>query len=139
MTPLEFSPSLGIQVEEMIIMKYHDRGDPVAPDFTTPDFTADGAWHTLDLSAIVPEEAADHLVLLRFKGKIAMDSGDIHIRKPGRVGVQNCFLNEYEGTEPTNKIASFWVIVDASRHIEYQISAGDWALFELVVRGWVTD
>lgn len=46
---------------------YVDRGDPSADDFTTSNLTIDGSSHDLDLSSIVPVEAAGQLVHMRIR------------------------------------------------------------------------
>lgn len=132
---MEYSPSLGIQVEEAG-MKYVDRGDPSSPDFTV--FTFDNAYHDLDLSSIVPEAGANHPVHLFIRGQTSVPPDVIRFRKKGNVNT----LNQGGLWVPVSGLASYngdlLVTMDANRVIEYVASASASGIYVLV-RGWIEE
>ncbi|GAI95045.1 unnamed protein product, partial [marine sediment metagenome] len=51
-------------------LKYIDRGDFTAPDFTMGDFTIDNTLHTLDLPAYIPSNAKGVLIQMVAKATV---------------------------------------------------------------------
>jgi len=47
---------------------FEDRGDPAVYDYDKNDLTKDGAWHDLDLSGIVPENAKAVFIIGHVQG-----------------------------------------------------------------------
>lgn len=111
-----------------------NRGDKNVNDKTTDDFTKDGAWHDLDLSAIVPSGASS--VVLKIKGQTTVAPGALVFRKNGNTGgetVSGLFTQVIN--RPT--LASVFVALDANRIVEYLASALTWTVLDLCVVGWL--
>lgn len=112
---------------------YNDRGDPASWDFSKTDFTADGQWHTLDLSDIVPEGAT--LIHLGVGAVIAYANSYIQFRKNGIVNdINKKVIVILFGNKEYYEEA--WVACDANRKIEYWMSNRTWVQLDMVVRGW---
>lgn len=115
-------------------VSYSDRGDPSSWDFSKTDFSTDGAYHTLDLSSIVPEGAS--LVHLLVHGLIAYNNSIIIFRKKGNINdVNREILYVRHGN--CTYLHSLWVACDAGRKIEYWMSDRTWVSLDVVVRGWI--
>lgn len=118
---------------KLLCTSYVDRGDPVNYDFFTVNFTRDGAWHELDLSAIVP--AGPSAVLIRFYALPAIILAVIQLRERGDVNTRA--IAALRAT-----VVAVWqdgqliVRLDNTRIIEYQIPAGVWFVVNAVVNGW---
>lgn len=117
----------------VIRIELNDRGDPAAVDITQATMTLNNAWQDLDLSAIVPADAA--WVLLRVQIQDATPGLTLHFRKdgnanafaiPGIVVQVNGVSNEAEILVPCS----------AARVIEYRGSAAI-ATVNIVVLGWI--
>ena len=118
--------------------RYIDRGDPADFDFTLASLITDGDYHDLDLSSIVPEAGANHLVHLRFQ---IMDNA------AGMI----FFLREKGNSNPYNSLAAAtivadtytffdgFVMLDANRKVEYWASNTTWTGIYILVRGWWED
>lgn len=135
---MEYSKSVAIQLQEAIDMKYVDRGDPAAPDFLVGAFTTDGLWHDIDLSAIVPPEAANHLVHIGVDAFTAVAGSSMRLAKTGNVNDWNSAGDAYTGVSPSYAL-DCWVMLDANRKIRYMFSNVAWAFINLTIRGWWTD
>lgn len=115
------------------VTPYVDRGDPAAWDYSKVDFLTDGAWHTLDLSAIVPQGAT--LVHLKIKALTAFNNSIIAFCK-------NDIINKLNGATiairhgASDYYEEAWVACDADRKIEYWTSNQTWVILDLMVRGW---
>lgn len=135
---IDYSPSLAIQVEEAIDMKYVDRGDPANVDFEETDLTLDGLPHNLDLAAIVPPEGANHLVHVVIIGESSAAGIPIlELRKPGNTH----WRNEDGFGMPVATLmgsGSAWVMMDSNREINYRAPATATAI-KITVRGYWTD
>lgn len=115
---------------------YVNRGDVAAFDFSTGSFTKDGNWHLLDLSAIVPPEAAGKEIHIRVdvtataNGQFFLMSSDF-----STLNAINCssFL-PYAGI---NYVTEFKVTCGADRKIYYNfIGGGVWTKFDMAIRGY---
>lgn len=112
---------------------FFNRGDAVAKDFSIGNFTADNAWHDLDLSGIIPENAK--AVLCRIRLRSTAISSIARFRTKGFVGNDN-------QAQPGIMVADLmhWydiiVLPDADRIVEYRMSAGFWVNIDLTIGGW---
>ncbi len=115
------------------ISMYVDRGDPASFDFTETDFTDDGAWHDLDLSAIIPATA--RALLIEFDINTVNREKHIRIRKYGNTNAIN-----HQDIETfiagAHQSGSVIVAVDSNRIIEYNIDAATWTELDMTIRGW---
>lgn len=107
-----------------------DRGDPSSIDFNT--LTDDGAWHDLDLSAIVP--VGYRMVLLRFIGGSTRSGAQFYVRKNGATNNINADSVETNGVEAIR--CSFLVACDANRVIEYWATEDGWTVMALTVAAY---
>ncbi len=117
------------------IAMYVDRGDPASSDFTLTDFTRDGAWHSLDLSAFIPVTARAVLIDIDFDNTQA--NKHITLRKNGNTNNLNHFdvATKVAGQD---EHAMAIITPDSGRLIEYNITSGNWDAITFSVRGWWT-
>lgn len=110
-----------------------DRGDPAAWDYAKEDLTIDGAWHDLDLSAIVPEKAKAVFIAGHLQGA-AVDWA-IRFRKNGNTNeiVHGGMETLRAGVE---RHRSSIVALDEDIKIEYNADNQAWTTLDLVVKGW---
>lgn len=110
-----------------------DRGDPAAYDYAKEDLTIDGAWHDLDLSAIVPEKAKAVFIAGHLQGN-AVD-WKIAFRKNGNVNeiVHGGMETLRAGVE---RHRSSTIALDGDRKIEYNADNQAWTTLDLVIKGW---
>ncbi len=117
------------------ISMYVDRGDPATLDFIVSDFTRDGTWRDLDLSAIIPQTA--RAILMEFDIETVNREKHIRIRKYGNTNAIN-----HQDIETFNggihQSGSIIVAVDSNRIIEYNIDAATWTELDMTIRGWWT-
>ncbi|MBA7657290.1 hypothetical protein ES703_65225 [subsurface metagenome] len=110
-----------------------DRGDPAAYDYAKEDLTIDGAWHDMDLSAIVSAKAKAVFLMGHLQGN-AVD-WKISFRKNGNVneivhgGMETLRAN-------VERHRSSIVALDDNRIIEYNADNQAWDTLDLVVKGW---
>ena len=121
-------------IENLVFSRYVDRGDPVVMDFDKTDITADGAWHDLDLSVIVP--AGAKLVDIAFE--IQNDTIGLYVmlRRHGGVGTAN-ILRQYIQRSAVNIRQRGFVVLDVDRIIEYWASSTTWTMINITVCGWI--
>ena len=99
------------------------------------DFTRDGAWHDLDLSAFIPTTARAVLIDIDFDNSNA--NKHITLRKNGNTNDINHF-------DTATKVAAqeehdmAIITPDSNRLIEYKIDSGNWQTIAMSVRGWWT-
>lgn len=112
-----------------------DRGDPSGYDFDKDDLTLDGAWHDLDLSAIVPSTARAVLIAGHVEG-VGADWA-IQFKKYGQSNDIN-----HGGMETlragVERHRSAIVATDNNRKIQYKADNESWDALDLTVRGWWT-
>ncbi len=112
-----------------------DRGDPATWDFTITDFTTDGTWRTLDISAIIP--AIAKAVLMELDIETVNREKHIRLRKYGNSNAIN-----HQDIETFNggihQSGSMIVAVDNNRIIEYNIDSATWTELDVTIRGWWT-
>lgn len=135
---LEYSESKSIQVTEVEMGKYLDRGDPASSDFSS--LICDGVWHELDLSGIVAPAGAGHLVHFIFCATFDFAGRAICFRKNGNAGVRNSAVvrSHIASDEMSVCESDLWVMMDLFRKIEYRADPAVKHI-SLVVRGWIED
>jgi len=113
--------------------RYFHRGDPTDPDFEVGDFTKDGAWHSLDLSGIIPKTAK--LVSLKIMAICGAAGGYMGVRKNGATDTLNI---DTEKSLPIAGVAEFGLCVtpDSDGVIEYKIPELPFPTLEMIVGGW---
>jgi hypothetical protein len=112
---------------------YHDRGNPSAWDYTIGDFTANGTWRSLDVSAIVDNPDATR-VLLRGRFKDNLVGQAFFLREYGDSGQYDAIGGL---TQVTGVLTEFHGQVELGvvQQLEYLIASGmDEA--DLLIRGW---
>lgn len=110
-----------------------DRGDPASVDYDIDDLTRDSNWHELDISAIVPYGATCILFTLTVRATVA--GNHFIIRDADNVnGVNTSGVR----TQVANirKKADLSCPCSANRKIDYFLTAGNWNLIFLTVKGW---
>lgn len=112
---------------------WQDRGDPSGYDFQIGSgLTADGNYHDLDLSSIVPAGAT--MVLLRAVVVATNTDRDLLFRKNGNTNSYNVAQLK---TYAANNVQDFIVACDTNRVVEYLISGSGITGVAIVVRGWL--
>ncbi len=114
-------------------MLHVDRGDPAGYDFALSSFTKDGAWHDLDVSAIVPAGALS----CRFSIDVQANAATIPFlfRKKGN---SNTYNVEGSYTIGANALSRHTIEVplDANRVFQYYFGAATWATINMIITGW---
>lgn len=110
-----------------------DRGDPDQPDYDVTELTKDATWHELDLSGIVPEGAT--AVTLSILIHAAAVQNQLYFRRAGNSEALNiaAITSTVVGLIQTN---DFIVAVDENRKIEYNLTALNWNIIFITVKGW---
>ena len=113
-------------------LSYVNRAEQFAYDADQGTMTADNAWHTLSLSAIVPANAK--LVVVRMRAANASASRTFRMSKVG-------FTNSYSIASLTTNVANIAVeqtaIIDCTgQQIQYWLTTGSWSAVGVVVLGW---
>lgn len=112
---------------------YHDRGDPDSYDFELGDLTEDNAWHTLDLSGIVPADTKGVALFVMYKASGAGQS--IVFRKNGNFFTSNrsMIVTAVADIFHTQDII---VSCDTDRFVEYKMSSPQTVTVRILVKGW---
>lgn len=114
-------------------LNYVDRGNPSAYDFDQTTLTADGAWHTLSLSAIVPVGAK--AVVLRVGASRSVAGTYLRIACVGNSAAFNCANVATQVANVINEQTTM-ILLNASRQIQYWATSGVFVSLRLVVMGW---
>jgi len=118
-----------------LIQMFVDRGDPTAYDYAKEDLTIDGAWHDLNLSALVPAGAKAVLLIGHLEG--AAVDWKINFRKKGNTNeVNHCDMETIRAGVTRHR--SSIVALDANRVIQYNADNQAWTALDLAIRGWWT-
>ena len=112
---------------------YFYRGDNTPNDFAIGDLVLDGAWHELDLSGIVPENAK--CVNLKVNIRDIAINKRFDVRAKGQVNLQNV-LSLWTQTANVRLGGVFPVNISSDRVIEYRAQVAAWTLVFLNVNGW---
>ena len=113
--------------------KYVDRGVVAAVDFAVGDFTKDSAWHTLDLSSIIPSNAKKVTVVTRWQDVTAIRS--LQFSTTSGASGQNVFSPWSENPLAIQGL-KFELVPTSAGLISYWIQSGTWTTFNLTVVGW---
>lgn len=122
-----------VQAQGYLTTGFVDRGDPLSHDYALGDFTKDGAWHDLNLSSIIPENAKG--VALHVIGLANTTNASITLRKNGNTNDVNVsrlitvVAHEFH-------TADMIVALDTNRIIEYRITPVVWLALSATVKGW---
>ncbi|MBA7670357.1 hypothetical protein ES703_78502 [subsurface metagenome] len=112
---------------------YVERYPSPVGDFDQNDFTLDGNYHTLDLSAIVP--AGVSAINLSVKVRTDIAASYVRFRHPddGRVTGRCILRTQVAGMD----FRMVWCQgCDVNRHVEYSFNNVVWDSVAFVVRGW---
>ena len=113
---------------------YHDRGSHASSDFNAAALTKDSAWHDLDLSGIVDEDAkAVHLNVVIRNSTV---DAQVVFRKNGYTSIpdEHGIRTQVADQRLINNII---VPCDENRIIEYNVAnVGTWATINLNIQGW---
>ena len=124
---------MAISGASVIRIELNDRGDPAAIDITEATMTLNNTWQNLDLSAIVPADAA--WILLRVQITDTNPGRTLHFSKDGNVNAITIpgIIVQVNGV---SNEAEILVPCSAARIIEYRGSAA-LATVNIVVLGWI--
>ena len=113
-----------------------DRGDPAAADFAIGAFTIDGAYHDLDLSAVVPTNA--RWVYVKIVLLNNADGVNIALRTKSNSNTGNTLTQNTQNANFTVYLDGFIYIDPANpQTIQYNVvNVGVWTTVSLIVRGW---
>lgn len=122
-----------VEDQNYLQTSFVDRGDPAAWDFIIGNFTADGAWHDLNLSSIVPAGAKSVLFLVYIRNDAV--NKDFYLRRKGNANAYNMVMQR---TEVANlvRVADGVCPCDENRVIQYYLTAVGWTRIRLTVKGW---
>jgi len=116
-----------------VSMQFVDRGDPVAWDFIVTDLITDGAWHDLDLSAIVPLGTKAAILDITYSQNAAGDY--ILIRKKGNVNEINVGVTRVQVADVVNDTCLI-VALSTDGKAEYKTINTTFVVLNILVRGW---
>jgi len=132
-TPGNSGTPIVVSGYKYLLTGFVDRGDPPAWDWTHLDLDEDGAWHDLDLSAIVPEDTKG--VLFKFYVGNSVIGKVFRMRRKGNAGGVNA-------SELNTQVANLYVSgdficpCDSDRKVQYYATAGGWIGIYLTVKAW---
>ena len=118
-----------------LVQMYVDRGDPAAYDYAKTDLTLDGAWHDLNLSALVAIGAKAVFIIGHVLGAGA--EWAIIFRKKGNTNEINHGGMQTLRANVTRHRSSI-VALDSDRVIQYKADNQAWTTLDLAIRGWWT-
>ena len=110
-----------------------DRGEVADFDFRVGDFTKDGAFHTLDLSGIVPVGVTQLELAIAVHPDFG--GGQLYVGNKDYTNYPN-LLRTCSGTSGYCYWAYGRVSCNAFRELQYMVAAGAYTSIELLVRGW---
>ena len=116
-------------------MQFVDRGDPAAWDFVLTDLITDGAWHELNLSAIVPLGTAAAVLDITYSQGSPGDY--ILFRKKGNVNEINIGVTRVQAANVVND-ACLIVALSSDGKVEYKTINATFTVINILVRGWFT-
>ncbi len=125
----------GVKASGHYLSGYAGCGDKSAWDFAVGNFTRDGAWHDLDLSALAP--AGTQVVLLRLYVVSTAASKVLGFRKNGQSSTYNS-TTVYSQVGSVGLGLDVIVEVDSNRIIEYYVQDTTWATINVLVKGYWT-
>lgn len=114
-------------------LSYIDRDNVAAVDFSAGSLTADGAWHILDLSSIIP--TGTKLVMLRTSIIALATIGVLKVKTNGNADDINVDISSME-TNGFPKYDTLWVKPDADGKIEYWYTNVAYVARTITVGAW---
>jgi hypothetical protein len=114
-------------------MQFVDRGDPSAWDFVLTDLITDGAWHDMDLSAIVPANAIAAVLDVTYSEGAA--GNYILFRKKGNVNEINMGVTRVQVPNVVND-SCLIVALSSDGKIQYLTTNTTFTVINILVRGW---
>lgn len=114
-------------------LQFVDRGDASAYDYDQTTLTADSAWHTLSLAAIIPANAK--AVRLRIGASRSITGTYFRVAKVGNTTLFNLANVATEAANVINEQTTE-ISLNAAREIIYWATTGSFAALRLVVMGW---
>jgi len=110
-----------------------DRGGTTENDFTLSDLTTDSAWHSLDLSGVVP--TGTKIIPIRTLIAATIVGAVGYFTEDETLGHLNMFATV---TQVANAFISQegYIVCDENRKIRYIITDTTWHLFNILIRGW---
>lgn len=116
------------------VVIYHDRGDPSSVDFAVGALTVDAAWHSLDLSATVPDGAIAVALHVQITNGLAGQS--VSFRRTSNSNAISISKLVAQVATVQNS-ADIIVPCDASRTIEYLATNGNtFSVLNITVKGY---
>lgn len=112
-----------------------ERSGTASYDFDVSDFTADAAWHDLDLSGILPVGTYAFLVAIVTQCDAAGER--FVLIKKGNSAYENKFQTRSQIANVKNDGYGI-VFCDSNRKCEYLLDVATWALLNIVIIGWWT-
>lgn len=122
-----------IKAEIGIPPVYIPRLTSLVADFQLGDFTTDNAYHTLDLSAIVPAGVSAVNLATRVVGPGVGNMVSYRHPDDTRAQGRGILFTQFAHIDKRQVWAQG---VDSNRHIEYRMQNVAWTLMLLLVRGW---
>jgi len=114
-------------------ISWHDRGNAIFYDYLADYLTKDGAWHDLDISALVGK--GQKLVLLRTYISETAGGKKCQFRTKGNIDDYNVSRCVTHVANKTND-KECWVYTDVNGVVEYYFDVTTWNIINLVIRGW---
>lgn len=112
---------------------FHDRGNANYYDVLTASLTTNGAWHDLDLSAIIPNNTT--AVVLSVLVKDDAVGSTIQFRKNGNTAIYNRSFTVTQVAD-VYSVATIIVPCDEDGIIEYLATNTTWTEILITVVGW---
>lgn len=109
---------------------FTDRGDPASVDWDETDLTADGNWHDLNLSSVIPAGATAVLLRVRLEATVKT----LSFRENGNSSAVNVATLETGGGAGIMR-GDLLVAPDANGVIEYNLSGAATSV-SITVGGW---
>ncbi len=110
-----------------------DRGDSNVFDWSHPALVSDGAFRTLDVSAIVPITAKGLLFT-----SVIVNAGvlkGLTLRPQPTSGIANySVLNSQVANVPN--LGDMAIAIGPNRTFQYSLSPGGWLVVDLALKGW---
>jgi len=117
-------------------LRYVDRGDISAYDYSGSNFTKNGNWHDLDLSAKIPIGTKLVVLVVWLQANYAALTAGF--RKNGNTRAYNVssLVTHTDATQNCNTIV---VEPDENRVIEYRFASGNWMGISIFIKGYFVE
>jgi len=114
-------------------IKYVNRGDPTAYDFSVANFTTDNTWRDLDLSTIIG--IGEKLVILRGVISCSDALSNIAFKKKGLINEHN---RSRRYVPNINEPLDYDILVPCNSEgmVQYKGQNDTWTILNYIVLGW---